>query len=93
MTLSLIDSASAMAQALDATPDRRADLVREMWAPMAGTYHFIPDGLDLASVHCQNFGFDWDNSSDQLREDLEMLVDADAWRRVAEALDSGVAAA
>jgi uncharacterized protein YjaZ len=92
MSISLVDSASAMARVLDATPDTRADLVRTMWAPMAGMYHFIPDGLDMASVHRQNFGFDWDNSSDQLRDGLKMLVDADAWRRVAEALDTGVSA-
>jgi uncharacterized protein YjaZ len=92
MTISLIDSASAMARVLDAAPDMRADLVREMWAPMAGMYHFIPDGLDMASVHRQNFGFDWENSSDQLREGLKTLVDADAWRRVAEALEAGAAA-
>lgn len=81
-----------MARVLDADPDVQADLVREMWAPMAGMYHFIPDGLDMASVHRQNFGFDWENSSDQLREGLKMLVDADAWRRVAGALEAGVAA-
>jgi len=81
-----------MARVLDAAPDMRADLVRDMWAPMAGMYHFIPAGLDMASVHRQNFGFDWENSSDQLREGLKMLVDADAWRRVAGALETGVAA-
>ncbi|MGK9146293.1 DUF2268 domain-containing protein [Plantibacter flavus] len=92
MTISLIDSASAVARVLDAAPDMRADLVREMWAPMAGMYHFIPDGLDMASVHRQNFGFNWENPSDQLREGVQMLVDADAWRRVAGALEAGVAA-
>lgn len=81
-----------MARVLDEAPDRRADLVREMWAPMAGMYHFIPDGLDMAGVHRQNFGFDWENSSDQLRKGLKMLVDADAWRRVAGALEAGVVA-
>ncbi|VXB21935.1 DUF2268 domain-containing protein [Pseudoclavibacter sp. 8L] len=92
MTISLIDSASAMARVLDATPHKRADLVREMWAPMAGMYHFIPAQLDMASIHRQNFGFDWEESSDQLREGLQMLVDAGAWTRVAEALEAGAAA-
>jgi len=92
MTISLIDSAPAIAGVLDAAPHERADLVREMWAPMAGMYHFVADGLDMASVHRQNFGFDWENPSDQLREGLKTLVDADAWRRVAKALESGVSA-
>lgn len=81
-----------IARVLDAAPDLRADLVRELWAPMAGMYHFIPDGLDMASIHRQNFGFDWASSSDELREGLKALVDADAWRRVAGAFETGVAA-
>lgn len=92
MTISLIDSASAMARVLEAPLERRAHLVREMWAPMAGMYHFIPDGVDLASVHRQNFGFDWQDSSRELHEGLTKLVDADAWRRLGEALEAGVAA-
>lgn len=92
MTISVIDSAAAMNRILDAAPDLRPDLVRGMWEPMAGMYHFIPGGLDMASVHRQNFGFDWGSSTDRLREGVRMLEDADAWNRVAAALEVGVAA-
>ncbi|MFP7834914.1 DUF2268 domain-containing protein [Marisediminicola sp. LYQ134] len=92
MTISLIDSASAMARILGAASDERVTLVREMWAPMAGMYHFIPGGVDLADVHRQNFGFDWDDSSDRLREGLETLEAANAWTRISDALEAGVAA-
>ncbi|MFB4349594.1 DUF2268 domain-containing protein [Microbacterium sp. CR_7] len=92
MTVTLIDSASATARILDVAPADRPDLVREMWAPMAGMYHFIPGGLDLADVHRQSFGFDAEHPSDQLRAGLDALVDADAWQRVEAALHTGIEA-
>ncbi|WP_312170851.1 DUF2268 domain-containing putative Zn-dependent protease [Microbacterium sp.] len=96
MTLTLIDSATATARILDAPSESLDDLVREMWQPMAGMYHFIPGGPDLAAVHRQSFGFDTDFDTDgpisQLREGLEALIAADAWRRVETALHNGIAA-
>jgi uncharacterized protein YjaZ len=92
MTISMIDSASAMTRILNATPEARPDLVREMWAPMAGMYHFIPGGLDMADVHRQNFGFDADANADRLGEGLDALITADAWRRIEAALETGIAA-
>lgn len=92
MTISLIDSASAMTRILNATPEARPDLAREMWAPMAGMYHFIPGGLDMAAVHRQNFGFDADAAGDRLREGLDALIATDAWRRIEAALETGIAA-
>jgi uncharacterized protein YjaZ len=92
MTISMIDSASTMTRILDAAPQARADLVREMWAPRAGMYHFVPGGLDMAAVHRQSFGFDSDSPSEHVRDGLQRLIDADAWRRVAAALEAGAAA-
>lgn len=92
MTISVMDSASGMRRVLAASPDQRADLVREMWTPMAGMYHFVPGGLDLAEVHRQNFGFDWNGPTGQLQEGLDALVAADAWTRLTKALDAGAAA-
>lgn len=92
MTVTLIDSASTTASILDAAPADRTDLVREMWAPMSGMYHFIPGGLDLADVHRQSFGFDVAHPSPQLRAGLDALVDADAWQRIQAALHTGIGA-
>lgn len=96
MTLTLIDSATATARILDAPSESRDDLVREMWQPMAGMYHFIPGGPDLAAVHRQSFGFGTDCDTEgpigQLREGLDALIAADAWRRVETALHTGIAA-
>ena len=82
MTISVIDSASSMRRVLAATPDDRADLVREMWSPLAGMYHFIPGGVDMATVHRQNFGFDWEGATEPIQGALERLVEADAWNRI-----------
>lgn len=92
MTISVIDSGSSMRRIITATPDERADLVREMWSPLAGMYHFVPGGVDMATVHCQNFGFDWKSTTEPIQEGLERLVEADAWNRITEALKSGSAA-
>lgn len=92
MTISVIDSASSMRRVLTATPDDRADLVREMWSPLAGMYHFIPEGVDMATVHRQNFGFGWESTTEPIQEGLERLVEADAWNRITKALESGAAA-
>lgn len=92
MTLTLIDSATATTRILDAPAESRADLVREMWQPLAGMYHFIPGGLDLAAVHSQSFGFDTAGETEQLREGLDALIAADAWSRVETALQNGIAA-
>ncbi len=90
MTVTVIDSASATARILDADPSERPDLVREMWAPMAGMYHFVPGGLDLVDAHRQSFGFDVEHPSDDVRAGLDALVRADAWRRITSALLSGI---
>lgn len=92
MTISVIDSASGMNRVLTADAKDRADLIRDMWAPMAGMYHFIPGGVDMATVHQQNFGFRPDSAIEQVREGLESLVAADAWTRIEKALEDGVAA-
>lgn len=92
MTISVIDSASGMSRVLTAGAKDRADLIRDMWAPMAGMYHFIPGGVDMATVHQQNFGFRPGSAIEQVREGLETLVAADAWTRIERALEDGVKA-
>ncbi|WP_231442626.1 DUF2268 domain-containing protein [Brevibacterium zhoupengii] len=92
MTISLIDSASAMRRVVDAEPQHRADLVRQMWEPMAGMYHFIPGGVDMAETHGQNFGFPLSDDAEQVSEGLDKLIAADAWQRIEEALICGIEA-
>ncbi|MGB3698842.1 MAG: DUF2268 domain-containing putative Zn-dependent protease [Gordonia sp. (in: high G+C Gram-positive bacteria)] len=92
MTISMIDSASGMHRVLTADAQERDDLIRDLWHPMAGMYHFIPGGVDMAAVHRQNFGFRSDSAIERVSEGLEALVAADAWARVENALEQGMAA-
>ena len=46
----------------------------------------------MATVHRQNFGFDWEVATEPIHEGLRRLVEGDAWNRVTKALESGVAA-
>ena len=46
----------------------------------------------MATVHRQNFGFDWEGATEPIQEALERLVEADAWNRITKALESGVTA-
>lgn len=80
-----------MSRVLQAAPDARADQVRDMWSPLAGMYHFVPGGVDMATVHRQNFGFDWDGSTALVEQGIGRLIEADAWRRITEALQRGAA--
>ncbi|WP_040162341.1 DUF2268 domain-containing protein [Nigerium massiliense] len=95
MTISIIDSAAAMRQVLDAPPSVRAEAVRELWAPLAGMYHFIPGGVDLAEVHRQSFGFPFEGTDAvdaRLRVGLDALEGARVWQRARQALDDSIAA-
>lgn len=94
MSISVIDSAPPMRETLTAAPSERLDAVRRLWAPMAGMYHFVPGGVDLAAVHTQNFGFPLDTppALDQhLHDALDALESADVWSRARHALDDGIA--
>lgn len=81
-----------MRSVLEAGADERLNLVREMWAPMAGMYHFVPGDVDMANVHRQNFGFDWKDPGKQIQEGLDTLVAEDVWNRTTSALESGLEA-
>lgn len=91
MSISVIDSASTMSRILRAAPDERPALVRDMWFPLAGMYHFVPGGVDMSSIHRQNFGFGWENLTPLIEEGVEKLIEANAWNRISDALQRGVA--
>lgn len=93
MNITLIDSAASMRRILDAPIPDRADLVRDLWEPMAGMYRFVPGGLDIFDAHALNFGFPVEASGtveQQVREGLDALVAADAWTRIEGALARGI---
>lgn len=93
MNISMIDSDAQMRRVLNAPQSERADAIRTLWEPMGGMFQFVPSGLDMVRVHEQNFGFPTDDSSRGTVEDaLRVLEEADAWRRIEAALETGIAA-
>ncbi len=90
MSIDVIDSATAMAQILDAPEDQRADLVRSMWEPMADMYRYRPGGYDLSLAHRQSFGFAWEDRAEVTQEALSALVQADAWNRIEIAIKEAI---
>ena len=93
MNISMIDSDAQMRRVLNAPQSQRADAIRTLWEPMGGMFQFVPGGLDMVRVHEQNFGFPTDDSSRATVEDaLRRLEEADAWRRIEAALETGIAA-
>lgn len=53
MNIDIIDTAAAMTRVFDVAPEHRRDLIRKMWSPMNGMYHFVPGEMDLAVIHKQ----------------------------------------
>ena len=92
MTISVLPSAAAMTAILDAPLPERPDLVRSLWSPLAGMYHFVPGDVDLAAVHRQQFGFAWDGETEAVRAAIDRLRAADAWERIDRALRTGLSA-
>lgn len=90
MTLSILDSASGMRRLLESSPNQWDEAAGDLWRPMSGMYFFIPGGPDLAAVHAQNFGFGPNSPTEQVREAVDTLEQADAWARIERALTSGL---
>ncbi|MDQ1304825.1 MAG: hypothetical protein QG671_653 [Actinomycetota bacterium] len=90
MTVTVLDSCSAMRDILEAPVRRRLGLLREMMAPVTGLYRYVPGEVDLATMHRFAFGFPVDRAVDRCREALDVLREADAWTRIRRALDDAV---
>ncbi|HIW91073.1 MAG TPA: DUF2268 domain-containing protein [Candidatus Corynebacterium avicola] len=101
-TITVLDTAQAFRDLLDAPVADRPDLVRAMWGPMAGMFGYLPGGaeaVDFAEVDRLSVSFDWSGDStvsasyeNRIREAIDLMVDADAWGRIGRGLRRGVAA-
>ena len=92
MSISVIDTATTMRAVLTAPESARQNLLRELWAPVAPMYSFVPGGVDLAAVHAQNFGFPTTHSIPEVLEACDTLANARAWERIGHALQHGISA-
>ncbi|WP_127783736.1 DUF2268 domain-containing putative Zn-dependent protease [Rhodococcus sp. X156] len=90
MTITVLDTATAMDAVLRAEASARPELLRRALAPMAGMFRYFPGEVDLVAMHAMSFGFPLDRRGDEVREALSRLQAADAWRRIERALAEAV---
>ena len=90
MTITVLDSATAMEDVLRAPAAARAGKLRELLRPMAGMYRYFPGEVDLVAMHGMSSGFPLDRDEERCLAALAALREADAWTRIRRALEKGV---
>lgn len=90
--LTIIDTASTTRRVLAAPPSERAELLRQVRAPLNGMFPFIPGGPDQFEIHRGTHGYPIEGSDARVLDALVQLEDADAWRRIRRALAEGIVA-
>ncbi|MFI7422716.1 DUF2268 domain-containing protein [Nonomuraea sp. NPDC049684] len=91
MSITVLDTGSAMRRILLAPMADRAGLLRSMLEPNAGMYRHYPGEVDLVSVHRQTSGFPIDRDEERCLDALDALEAAGAWERMRRALDDALA--
>jgi uncharacterized protein YjaZ len=86
MTITVLDTARGIAAVLDAGPSQRAEVLREVLAPVEGMFRYFPGEVDLVAMHVMGSGFPLDGRTAEVRDALSRLVEADAWERTERAL-------
>ncbi|MGY2117617.1 DUF2268 domain-containing protein [Nocardia gipuzkoensis] len=91
MTITVLDTYSAMKEILRAPAADRAALLHTMLEPMQGMYRYFPGDVDLVAMHHHSSGFPLDRDTERCLDALETLAVAGAWGRIRRALDDAVA--
>ncbi|WP_406232853.1 DUF2268 domain-containing protein [Nocardia sp. NBC_01009] len=91
MTITVLDTYSAMKQILQATGPDRVALLRSMLEPVTDMYRYFPGEVDLVAMHQLACGFPIDRDEQRCLDALETLAAAGAWERMQRALDDALA--
>ncbi|WP_280242702.1 DUF2268 domain-containing protein [Nocardia abscessus] len=91
MTITVLDTYSAMQEILRAPAADRTALLHTMLEPMKGMYRYFPGDVDLVAMHHHSSGFPLDRDAERCLDALETLAAAGAWDRIQRALDDAVA--
>ncbi|MEU2081257.1 DUF2268 domain-containing putative Zn-dependent protease [Streptomyces albus] len=91
MSITVLDTYSAMRKILLAPAADRVDLLRALLEANRGMYRHHPGELDLVAVHRQSSGFPVDRDEERCLDALETLAAAGAWERMQSALEKGLA--
>ncbi|MCO1582699.1 DUF2268 domain-containing protein [Crossiella sp. SN42] len=90
MTITVLDTHTAMTGILRAPVADRPELLRAMLEPMAGMYRYFPGDVDLVAMHLASAGFPLDRDEQRCLDALDTLASADAWPRLQRALDQAL---
>jgi len=91
MSITVLDTYSAMRRILLAPVADRVDLLRSMLEANTGMYRYHPGEVDLVAVHRETSGFPIDRDEERCLAALETLAAAGAWERMRRALDDALA--
>ncbi len=91
VTITVLDTYSAMKQILQAPVTDRVAMLRSMLEPSSGMYRYFPGDVDLVAMHQQSSGFPVDRDEERCLDALETLAAAGAWERMQRALDDALA--
>ncbi|WP_067479916.1 DUF2268 domain-containing protein [Nocardia amamiensis] len=91
MTITVLDTYSAMRNILRASAADRIAMLHAMLEPVSGMYRYFPGDVDLVDMHRRSAGFPLDRDEDRCLDALETLAAADAWARMQRALDDALA--
>ncbi|GAA0943019.1 DUF2268 domain-containing protein [Actinocorallia libanotica] len=90
MSITVLDTYSAMKRILLAPVADRAGLLRSMLEPISGMYRHHPGEVDLVAVHLETSGFPVDRDEERCLDALETLAAAGAWERMQRAFDGAL---
>jgi len=90
MTITILDTSYGIAEVLATPASKRADVLRDMLAPMTGMFRWFPVDVDLVAIHTASFGFSLDAPPVEIRWALDQLRAADAWQRIEQALQEAL---
>ncbi|MBQ0867646.1 DUF2268 domain-containing protein [Streptomyces sp. RK75] len=91
MSITVLDTCSAMKRILTAPAADRVDLLRSMLEPIQGMYRYYPGEVDLVGIHRQTSGFPIDRDEERCLDAIETLAAAGARERMQRALDDALA--
>ncbi|TDB82000.1 peptidase [Micromonospora sp. KC721] len=91
MSITVLDTYSAMKRIVLAPVADRIDLLRSMLEPTRGMYRYYPGEVDLVAMHREASGFPIDRDEARCLDALETLAAAGAWERMQRALDDAFA--
>jgi len=91
MSITVLDTYSAMKQILQAPTADRVELLGSMLEPTRGMYRYQPGEVDLVALHSQTSGFPIDRDEERCLDALETLMAAGARERMQRAVDEALA--